>query len=458
MLDPQVMKLLATAFAKVARERISHSENITSVFGPYSESAYFFEKRLTQLRKLRNTPIPMYSEGYATAIWEKGVGWCDELSILIVYFSRYVEAKFPGEKIYISLLCTSKHLFCLLHQSEEIHQSAQSENMKIADDFESIGDIFQPLFDNSVVVDAWIYKISLINQIRVEHRFFIKEYQVEQFYLGPVCTCGISFEVGDRCGASMPEPMKEVISRFNYFYIHKLNLETIGDGYQKRLIKVQNQLNLHISSAYLNALGKFIFEIKAILSTVYDGLTNNIKIFYLKKALDYIDIYTRKPQPRDLRKMTAICLGILKIAVLIRDQKPPENLNEETLTISRAGNALMQILMRPDMAIILKQLDLKDVGNLVFYLNGPMQVRYFALCCHLHTDSIFSFIKKYGWPTDYPENFTYIPLLHFHNHNLNKARSDFEQRCSTRPHYLTCLYAPVYRAACYRELEEAMQL
>jgi hypothetical protein len=86
-----------------------------------------------------------------------------------------------------------------------------------------------------------------------------------------------------------------------------------------------------------------------------------------------------------------------------------------------------------------------------------MQVRYFALCNYLHMHSIFSFIEKYGWPTDPPQNFTYIPLLHFHHHNLKKALSDFEQRSPTR-HYLACLYAPAYRARCYRELEDAMCL
>ena len=437
MIDEKEMVLLATALGKTVRKGVKFSENIPIIYEKYAESKFRY-KRAEQVEIIRTMPYLSNLERTMRA-WERQVGYCDELALIAFYLSKCVKIHFQ-EKVYFSILrIFKKHIFCVLHQSENLHHRIIIDNKLIADDFYELDKLFPP---NSVICDPWINKSTEISQLILGHRPFIDDYLVPSFYVGPIVTSGFSTEVGVQNIQEIPEAMQHVMRSilicFENYYYGKLPSKNLDINYGKPRVKVQEKLSLCMT---LEKLRKFVSGLKKRASSFFEFFEENTKTIHLQQTLEYLDTQIKNQNYLKNERLQQILFIVLRISVLIREESAPIFFDVSMLAISQMGEALMGILLDPNSAIVLKELEklgIESTRNAMLSGGASIRHRHFALCRYLHTQNIADFLQQ-THPSLYRLQQFNIANHHFHPDSA-----------------LVFLYFPQYMQYCYQQLTDAI--
>ena len=451
MIDPSLMLLLATALIRTVRQRIEFSENIPQVDALFVDSV-LYKKKMETMDELTEMPLDINNLTYALTAWERGVGYCDELSRIIIQLSRFIKIDWQ-ERVFLTLLCTPKHVFCVLHQDAYFHYgAAQTSNNFVTDNFYAMRNFFPA---NSIIVDPWINKATLMEVIKA-HRVAIENYSVHAFYMGGVTTAGYSVAVGMEHAKPTSKIMQTILARFNYYFFTKPSSKIIDHQYGKPFQKMQNKFYLSACWEELKQIEKFIREINLRRLRVLGSCGNNLKTLIFQEALEYIEICASRKNPPEKNNLKIILLRVLKITVMIREKNAPARLDAATLAISQTGKILMDVLTSGNGSPSFSSLEIFEIKRLrsIILNAGPsIHNRHFALCRYLHEKDIADFLQKANPSQSFLQP-SYIPNRRFHSNNLALALSDAQNR--QNPHPLTYLYSPQYLHYCCLRLREAM--
>ncbi|RNC77124.1 hypothetical protein DA717_12030 [Piscirickettsiaceae bacterium NZ-RLO2] len=192
---------IGAALVTAVRRNIKYSENIPYLYSN-EQSEPFKKERSDKLYSIRDklraerNPITGRMKGavasaYAKEALNKRVGFCNELSEVTAFLGSMLNK--IDEPVYISVVATPHHAFCLIHQSQELHQQEKA-GICIADNFKELCE--KKELENAIIVDPWIYKASKLSnyQVHLDYAFKFGSHNITQNFRGKISTRGYSEE------------------------------------------------------------------------------------------------------------------------------------------------------------------------------------------------------------------------------------------------------------------------
>ncbi|OAJ33381.1 hypothetical protein [Piscirickettsia salmonis] len=339
---------IGAALVTAVRRNIKYSENLYLLAGNS-----FFDERYTKVFFIRegiNATSGKIDEqapsAYAKRALDHRVGFCSELSEVSTFLGSMLN-KFEAP-VYISVIKTPLHAFCLIHQSSSLHQKTKS-NVYISDNIKELSEKTE--LENAIIVDAWIYKATKLSDYKSHINYakeFEKRFDLEECFDGEIKTEGYSEAFGRAQPIKIAE--KRLLRDFNLAYQEEsrklVTKETYSTQGRRRNSIDANLIRDSKRWEQLKDLKLFIERITS-KSSDWHSRSSNRKDKSYKALIDSLDFAIQKYMDISNADLKSIFNHAMQLATIVRGQSSLKTLLGYQANTTKTAEGLLSVDVVP---------------------------------------------------------------------------------------------------------------
>ncbi|ALA26728.1 hypothetical protein AVI51_16555 (plasmid) [Piscirickettsia salmonis] len=359
---------IGAALVTAVRRNIKYSENLYLLTG----NSFFDEryKKVYSIREGINATSGKIDEqapsAYAKRALDHRVGFCSELSEVSTFLGSMLN-KFEAP-VYISVIKTPLHAFCLIHQSSSLHQQTKS-NVYISDNIKELSEKTE--LENAIIVDTWIYKATKLSNYKSHINYakeFGKQFDLEECFDGEIKTEGYSEAFGTTQPIKIAE--KRLLRDFNLAYQEEsrklFTKETYSTQGRRRNSIDTNLICDSKRWGQLKDLKLFIERIASKSSDWYSSSSNRKGKSY-QALIDSLDFAIQKYMDISNTDLQEIFNRALQLAPIVRGTSSFKNLWGYRNHITKTTEGLLSTDVVPEEYYkfeTLPQMNLFEIRNI----------------------------------------------------------------------------------------------